>query len=395
MPANRELISPEVETFVARHLSNHYAELDYERVKEAIASNYKIALAADLRLLFMLSLIEDYSHPNPLIEKEIREGFNAMRGSWKLKQLQMLQFVIYGFSFSEFGFVIKNKKARIKAIHILNQEKIRFVLSNGQIENIEYSSDKGSLQIPYSYGIHLTHQDYLMPGSNPKGLSSAMRALNYIDLHKIVMSAMAIAAQRQATPIIALKTDTESSQQLVDSSGNPILDNEGNVIFINKAEAAGESLEELENNSYIVINRLDEIEAIAQQTDGHFFRRVLAYLDQAIMWSFLVSPIIAGQNESGVGDASLIEGHLDILKIVARSQMRVFASSLIEQIVKPIIMFNYGEIDSYGDFPIPEEDKTDTLELLKAIGNVASSGIFSTEDLSIIKRAKELAGIEE
>ncbi|MEM7675326.1 MAG: alpha/beta hydrolase, partial [Myxococcota bacterium] len=28
-------------------------------------------------------------------------------------------------------------------------------------------------------------------------------------------------------------------------------------------------------------------------------------------------------------------------------------------------------------------------------GNVASSGIFSTEDLSIIKRAKELAGIEE
>ncbi len=365
--------------------------VDYEQMKEAI-NHQQIAKAADLRMLYSASLIQPYNNDNETIQEEIRKGFTGMKGSWRDTLLRMLQFIIYGFSLSEFAFKVTSKKAILKTINTLNQARSNFVVDNKKgITHIGY----GSVKIPYENIIHLTNQGYLSTGYNPYGLASLSRAMPYYQLHKVCMAAMAIASDRQATPFIAVKTDTTHPVPVTNADGTEKVDSEGNVQFQSRVNLIDEQLSQTENTSHLVIDRLDDVFAVAQQTDGQFFRRVLAYLDQAMLWSFLISPIIAGQNETGVGDSSLVDGHLTVLSTTAKSQMVSFGDTVIEQIVKPWIIFNHGEQDDYGSFPVVEEESEDSLKLLEIIGRVASSGILSTEDEAVINKVKQLAGIED
>jgi hypothetical protein len=73
--------------------------------------------------------------------------------------------------------------------------------------------------------------------------------------------------------------------------------------------------------------------------------------------------------------------------------MELMGDVLIEQVIRPMIEFNLGEQENYGIFPINSQDNEDVISLLNIVNNCISTGAFSIDDLAVINRMRELAGI--
>lgn len=393
-----KILAPQIAEFVTKWLSL-IPKRDFYPIalyNEMLRNHPKVAIAAELRVLYSLSLMRDYTHSDKAIQDEIRANFALMPGSWASYQLKMLQFLIFGFSFAERAFTVRKGKATIAALQPLHQQWCYFEGTQAGIQNVIYTTAVDSpISIPYQNGIHLINQDYLIPGYDPYGIALLHRAVQYWELHRLIMAAMAIAGQRQATPILVGKTNINDDIELLDANGSPLLDAHGNPLKRKRGDDMQASLEQLENTSVMVIDLVDEVEAIAQQTDGAFFRSILYYLDSMILGCFLISPVIAGTSESGLGDSSLIDGHLRTLATVSRTQMRMFGDTLVQQLVRPVLDFNYRKIDDYGSFPVPDEESKNTVDLLNAINNGVRYGTFSNQDLAVVSKAKDLAGIAQ
>jgi hypothetical protein len=156
------------------------------------------------------------------------------------------------------------------------------------------------------------------------------------------------------------------------------------------------ALEQIENQSVLVIDRnIDEIIAIAQQTDGAFFLNVLRFLNSQILMAFLMpETVITTGSQGASGDSNLNQGHGAILDLVVSSFTQQIKERLIEDVCRFLIFNNFGEQETYGEFKEPEEDQTDAVALLGAISNSASSGVLGGVDLEVINRARDLAGIQ-
>jgi hypothetical protein len=167
----------------------------------------------------------------------------------------------------------------------------------------------------------------------------------------------------------------------------------GEPRLFNQAYVMSKNLDDMKNNSYAVIDIADDIFAIAHETDGSFFMNILGYLESMIMLSWLVPRTVTGTGAISSGDSNLNAGHRSILDLVIKSQMELVGDVLIEQVIRPMIEFNLGEQENYGIFPINSQDNEDVISLLNIVNNCISTGAFSIDDLAVINKMRELAGI--
>ena len=394
---NTNILSPKVQALVStwigmvqqsdKNIANTYVEL----LKDSPVAS----AANDLRILLGVSMLDQYQHPDPDIQDFVRKSINAMQGSWLNVISQMLTFIPFGKSFSEVSYVIKKKKAHLDIIRTVDPRYYWFEGYNGQISRVHYLRFS-DIYIPYENGIHLVNQPYLALGGDPHGVAICRRAYPYWELTKVINACMAIASERQATKLLVGKTDTanNSVSMINPETGQPYIDvNTGEPKLFNQGYVMSKNLEDIKNNSYAVIDLADEIEAISHETDGSFFTNILGYLESMIMLCWLVPRTVTGTGTVSSGDSNLNEGHQNILRLVTRSQMEIVGEALIEQAIRPMLEFNFGELDEYGSFPLVTEDNTDTIALLNIINNCVTTGTFSNKDLNVINKMRELAGI--
>lgn len=391
---SKEILTPAVSDLLDR-ISGMVAKIKRGDIRTwyEMLSHPKIALAVEVRILLAIHSIEEYAHSDEALQKEIRDSISALRGNWLETIAQMLP-IVAGFSFSEIAYKIKNKQATLSEIQTIDPRRvIEFSGTRREITTVLYESETEQIPLEYSQGIHLKHQSYFSPGNDPKGISPCSRAENYWLMHKVLMSVLAIASQRQATPIMYGKTNLNADNLLLNSSGEPVLNSNGEPLRKNRGEEMLEKLEDAENSSVMVIDSDDELDAIAQQTDGKLIMEAIRYVEVVLMECWLVPETITGVAGNGTGDSRLSTTHMQLLLLATKTMMKFVAEALIEGWVRRQLEFNHGELDDYGDFPIVKEDSEDVIALLNAIGNVLSKGGFSKKDLAVINRMRALAGI--
>jgi hypothetical protein len=394
---NTNILSPKVQALVStwigmvqqsdKNIANTYVEM----LKDSPVAS----AANDLRILLGVSMLDKYQHPDHDIQTFVRNSINAMEGSWLNVVSQMLTFISFGKSFSEVSYKIKKRKAYLDIIRTVDPRYYWFEGFNGQISRVHYLRFS-DIYIPYENGIHLINQPYIALGGDPHGVATCRRAYPYWELTKVINACMAVASERQATKLLVGKTDTgnNSVSMINPETGQPYIDpNTGEPRLFNQGYVMSRNLEDIKNNSYAVIDLADEIEAIAHESDGRFFINILGYLESMIMLSWLVPRTVTGTGTVSSGDSNLNEGHQTILRLVTRSQMQIVGEALIEQAIRPMLEFNFGELDDYGTFPLVTEDNTDTIALLNIINNCVTTGTFSKYDLDVLNKMRALAGI--
>jgi hypothetical protein len=103
--------------------------------------------------------------------------------------------------------------------------------------------------------------------------------------------------------------------------------------------------------------------------------------------------VITTGSQGASGDSNLNAGHGAILDLVVSSFTQQIKERLIEDVCRFLIFNEFGEQESYGHFKEPEIDSTDNVALLGAIANSAPSGVLGGNDLEVINRSRDLAGI--
>lgn len=347
------LLSTQVEGFITGILASVVQRYDwasnytYEYFQDMARNSIKLSMALEVKLMYMLGALGDYTHPDATIQKDVRSQLQNIRGSTQALLLNLHSFIPYGVCVAEKRYEIVNGNAALAELFILNPERLGYRIEKETTTGITLSVD---INIPRDRLLILTHQDYLTLGEQPWGIPALARAAPYYELYKIVMAYLAVASQRQATPLLVGKTNTGGEAVLTDSEGQPLLNGMGQPIRVSQAQAMLKSMEKLENSSAMVIDRLDDLVSIAQQTDGQFFSKVLYYIDACLCWAIGVSPILVGASESGVGDSNLAKTHEAILIKNSIAQSVLVSDTIIQDAIRPMLEFNYGQLDSYGKF---------------------------------------------
>lgn len=391
-------LSKEVER-LTNSLINELSNLDNIGIDEYLlmATTDPICGAGiEVPMLMGALKLGEYHHPDPDIQAWVRSNFAYMQGSLQLSFAEMWQAKPFGHSWSEISVEPKEGQWWLDSVLGVDPRYFRYAGSIGKIKTIRYRTvPEGLIDIPYEKGIHIVNGRHLNIGRDPYGFAECKKAYPYWKAKKLILAAMIVAAQRQATPLLVGKTDLEGSFELVDSYGNILYNTDGTPMRGRSGDRMKSVLEQVENQSVMVIDKnIDEIVAIAQQTDGAFFLNVLRFLNSQILMAFLMPETVLTTGSQGAsGDSNLNSGHGAILDLVVSSFTQQIKERLIEDICRFLIFNNFGEQETYGEFKEPEMDKTDSVALLGAIGNAANSGVLGGTDLEVINRARDLAGI--
>jgi hypothetical protein len=91
---------------------------------------------------------------------------------------------------------------------------------------------------------------------------------------------------------------------------------------------------------------------------------------------------------------TLNTGHREILNLTVGSAIEQIKERLIEDIVRPLLVWNFGEdVDDFGEFLSDEKPEENAVELLNALNSIVFNGTLSAADLDVINRIRTLAGI--
>lgn len=393
---NTTLLSPAVQALVSTWIGviRQSDQNPVDKYAEMLKESPVASAANDLRTLLGVSMMGKYQHFDENIQEFVLTSINRMDGSWSSVIAEILTFVPFGRSFSEVSYAIKKRKAYLDKIRTIDPRYYWFEGYSGNIKQVHYLKNT-DIYIPYENGIHLINQPYLALGGDPYGVATCRKAYPFWQLTKIINACLAIISETQGKMLVG-KTDTANNSAVMinPDTGSPYLDPvTGEPKLYNQGYVMSKNLAESRTNAFAVIDIADEIFAVANETNGDFWINVLSYLESMIMLSWLVPKTVTGMGMSGSGDSNLNAGHRNILELVIKSQMELVGDTLIEKVIRPMIEFNFGEQKDYGIFPVKTQDNEDAIALLSVVNNCVTSGTFSGEDLAVVNRMRELAGI--
>jgi hypothetical protein len=394
-----KLLSPKVQALVSTWLGSvPIPDKNPIQLYLDMVTAHPVASAAnDLRILLGISMMREFSHSDEKIQAEVRKSISNMSGSWRNTVAGMMTYLAFGRSFSEVAHDIIKKQATLKIIQTVDPRYYYFEGSLGEITQVHYLG-MTDIYIPYENGIHLINKPYLALGGDPYGIAICKAAYPFVELSRLIMASVTVAGERQATKLLVGQTDTSNNDVVMPDpeTGQAILDPlTGEEKLFNQGYVLAKQLEQVQNNSYLVTDIANQITAIAHETDGSFFINILSFLESMILLSWLIPRTVTGTGSSSSGDSNLNEGHRETLRLVNRSEMEMISEALIEQAIKPMLIFNHGEMEDYGTFPVAQEDSADTVQLLAVLTAAVERGSFSASDLKVINRMRELAGIEQ
>lgn len=354
-----------------------------------------IGSALQVITLLAVARLGTYSHPDPDPEAFIRKNFEQMNGSLALSFEELMSCFALGSAVAQWGVEPRDGATMLIDIQILHPALYTFEGRYGKIENIVFRSGDGAdVKIPYDGEdgriVHVVNGRHLA-FRKPRGIPALKRCLAAWKAWKIVIGEMLVAAQRQATPIVVGYSDSGATIPMLDATGQPLLDADGNQVLIPVPTALLNQLESLDNRSVISTDMKNKIETLEQQTSGTFFFEALRLLGQLQLIGLIFPETIL--TATGTGDSNLNTGQRTTLGLVVESLVDQIKEVILNGPVRWLLFWNYGAVDNFGSFPSPEADNTDAIALLNALGNGVDRGLFSAADLAVINRGRELAGL--
>lgn len=368
-----------------------------EKYLEVLTMHPVAGLGFEIKVLWGLTKLGEYTHPKARIQKWMRMNFEQMNGSLTWSVSEMFMAIAIGYSFSEFAVKQVGTEFRLDTLLAVDPRYYTFEGTVGNISNVKYQQSGLPIDIPYEKGVHIVNQPYLALGRDPYGVAQCKRIVAAWEAWRILISELLLAGQRHITPIAVAKVPSQEFIILTDEYGNPQIDPEtGQERRILLSDKTLEQLEGLENNSVIVTDIRNEIEFIQQSAGSgvaDFFFQALRYLERIMLMGELVPETVVSTGISGTGDSELNMGHMKLMELGINGALEQIKEGLLERVCRSLIEWRYGAQDNYGAFELPADEQADKVSLLNAIRGIADGPLISNQDLVVVNRARDLAGI--
>jgi hypothetical protein len=362
-------------------------------VREMLERDPIVRFGVEVTNLYIMARMKGFQHPKAKIQKGINNAINELKGSWYQTLRKLVSCYWYGYSFTEISFKdeVGNRKTLNQMVTYdpLNYD---FVIEKNKIKEVYYKSGEG-IHVPYDCGIHLVvGEDCNFDVLHGSGRCNA--ALPYWELHKILMPVLSLAAQRQATPILVKKTETGDDVILInEETGQPEIDAETNEpMLVKKGWDSIQQLVKLGSAGVTAIDISDDLYAVDFSVNHEFLLGLIKYCEQARMNAMLIPSTLFTITNNGVGDAGLSQIHLEVFIKMIISMAEFLEQEIIEKLIRPLIIYNYGEQTYYGNFLIDRSD-ANLLELAK-ISIEAGNKIPAIVDKGMLNDLRNMLGFQ-
>jgi hypothetical protein len=345
---------------------------------EDVLRNPWAKACVQLKALRATISLGEYQNKNKDIQEFIINNIENMNGSLPDIVGRLCSAMPFGHSCAEIGFKAKKTFRKITysldGINILDPKRIMYAGRYGQITHVRYNDAVRQVWIPYKKCIHITNG--LVTNYNERtayGDPECEVAFPFVKLYSVIMSEMAISAKTLATGILLGLADSDNTVYLYDKYNNPLKDNNGKIITVNAVQHLAEQLKQLENHSHIVTDKKNQVTALQIPAGEGFWNLAINLLKNDIMAAFVTPSMVFSEGSGAMGVASLSARHLSILDATVEAIVKQIRDQLIEKIIRPLIIWNFGKQDSYGEFVVtsssdPNADSMLISNLVMAFG---------------------------
>jgi len=276
------------------------------------------------------------------IEKNLSEYY---RGTFQDSLYEIMSAMEYGFSLTEKLYEIRNGKLCLANLKTVPPHSIDFETDTlGNVSKIiQRGTDANYVELPIWKFIHYINT---IKFGNPYGVSDMQSCYRAWIGKKLMIKYWLIYGQRFASPFPVGKVPSNAGQDMVDRLTS-ILDS-------------------IQQTVSIVIPKEAEVELHKAASGSRDYEIAINSLSQMISRALLLPDLLGmGANiESGAYNLGL--KHFEIFeKHILFIQNRL-ADMVNDQIIKPLIIYNYGELEEYPVFkfqPYKDENYIDVLKI--------------------------------
>jgi hypothetical protein len=333
-----------------------------------------------------------YRHPDEQVNKWVNQMINLMDGT-----LPEIVSLVGTSAFSEGAglaeIVFDNKTPgyrnlwRVKKLVPLDISRVRFKGKDGNIDTVIYTEKGGTeKRIPYSKCIHITN-NYASHENNPYGHPENKVAYPYVLGKKAILAEMLVAAKNSASGIWVGKADSNETVQLIDSKGSPLGSQVPAPVMLHQ------QLSKIENGGFVVTDIKNSLERIPFMTNDALWSNMLMIMDNGIRLSYGVPKLIFDEG-STTFFSNTGKHHLTVLDSQIEGLLSQIKDQLIEKVIRPILLFNFGITDDFGEFDYkPSTDNEASMSKAGMLLSLLNTPGIPNTNLTIVNAIYELLGL--
>lgn len=347
---------------------------EYERMLD---TDETVGAAYDFLVLSVLGLLGEYQHEDAKIEAFVQDAFAFMEGTVHEVCLDILSAVWAGFSVTEIVWQAKGGQVLPGFLATYHPATITFQLDEaGRLRGLlqrRYMQAVGS-EIPPEKCLIFTYNKRF---NNYYGRSGFMRIRKNWLLKDTFLKMWGRGLDKFGTPLlVAVVPD---GAMIDPETGNEIshLDYATKVLANLQSGTALAFSAKMQDSDSADKGRLPDIKALAAGGAGigEAFDRAVGYLNKMICRGLLIPSLVFDEG-SRTGSYALGTSHFDAFMQGVRALCGQLKDTLLEQLVRRMVEYNFGPQEHYGSFrdrtPDPEE-----LKLMSEIFlNLVNAGIM-------------------
>lgn len=359
-----------------------------EQYRKMIDSDEVVYYGLELLKTSIIRRLGEYTHSNPEIEAHVRMSFAGMRGTFWAAAMQMLSCLGYGYSVTEIVWKYSDGKLLLDSLQTLKPESVLFDISTD-------GADKNSVNLvcqrigieekvlPSSKLIVYSHN---AEGADPYGRSKLRSAYKSWFIKDEVLKNWAICSEKYGTPYTIGKSD---ANERVKKPGG---------LVVSALEYVGELLDSLSSKGSLSVSKGTDIEIVYPSRNfGEDFRIFIEYLNKSIFRALQIPSLLTDVGDTG-GSYSLGQEHKRLFIQSVDFILFELIDVLLDQLVRKMIVYNFGEQDDYGDFSIasadPEAEKL-LSEIAEKLINTGLADLSRLDDYNKLRAQFGLSMLSE
>lgn len=362
-----------------------------------------ISAAIEFKILMMLSRVGDYYHKDPDIRQFVTNFLKEMKGpTWEQALEAMASGCGLGFSISEINWKVDDSyrvvPRNVVTYHpsticfemdregIVEDGVLQFVSMFNQEANpnkfyptdrygwsssafyetpldrlmpvrTPYINNFGVARIPRKKVIHYVYRAGRAFGS-PYGKTPVRTAHLLWQMKNFFIKQLGIAGDKASMPLLVGKV--KPGQKVI------YKDSRGIELEMSPREAMISMLRDIKSKDNIVVGIDDIIDKVDHAVQLSNFTDVIKHLDVGIFRCFLIPSLV--MTDGSAGSRALGDKHFEIVGHIADVDARNFTQAIINDMIEPAIIKNFGNQSNYGEF----QKRHQSIEELERLANVFS-----------------------
>ena len=325
----------------------------------------------------VVSRIGAYSHEDPRIKDLVDRCIESVRGTMTEVRKEILRNA-FAFGFGVAEFTIKSEGGRwlLSSMPVYDPTTIEFKMSRfpdnsyGVGAVVQKNAVGQDIEIPAGKCLIKTHGN----GNSPYGQSLLRRCYRWWAFKRAVPKLWAVALERFGMPLL-----------------------HGTVKDGKSARAMEEALGQINSKAFVVTSEGTAVTAVGAPGGNISAGYVAAEeLCDKMIYRAMFLPSLLGGGESG-GSYSLGKVHLELFNATAAALALEYVDAELEQLWRPLIEWNFGPQEDYGEFQVTDDIPTDEKKAMSdMLLNLANAGAIDPEsDRGWMREILGLPEIEE